>query len=52
MKKKGTQKKLVLSKETLRALSERDLQGIAGGAPTFVTYCREGCGDTARTCGG
>lgn len=42
--KKQIVSKLQLSKETLRNLSERDLQGAVGGAtynctPTGLTYC-------------
>ena len=42
--KKQITNKLQLSKETLRHLSERDLQGAVGGAtyactPTGLTYC-------------
>lgn len=42
--KKQLQKRLQLSKETLRNLSERELQGVAGGA---TTTCG---GTTSDTC--
>ena len=38
MKKKRIQKKLVLSKETLRNLSERDLQGVVGARGSFNQF--------------
>lgn len=41
------QRKLMLSKETLRSLSERGLQQAIGGAVSFISYCpceSEGCG--------
>ncbi|HRC87075.1 MAG TPA: class I lanthipeptide [Thermoanaerobaculia bacterium] len=51
--KKQITKKLTLSKETLRNLSERELEGVVGGATR--TLCSGGtsscCTDTCfRTC--
>lgn len=44
---KKTTKKLVLSKETLRALNDADLQQVAGGAPNSANHCNGG--ETAVT---
>ena len=42
MNKKRIAKKLQLSKETLRTLSERDLQAAVGGASQIET-CKSDC---------
>jgi hypothetical protein len=39
---KKTTKKLVLSKETLRALNDADLKQVGGGAPTSAFDCNGG----------
>jgi hypothetical protein len=44
--KRQLQKKLTLSKETLRNLSEREMQGAVGGA-TFTGLC---CSGGASSC--
>lgn len=45
--KKRREKKLSLSKETLRNLSIRDLDLVAGGGPTVRTAC---CDPTSSSC--
>jgi hypothetical protein len=48
MKKTRIQKKLMLSKETLRNLSERDMQEVAGA--NYTLECEtEPCGPTKFT---
>ena len=53
MKKKGIQKKLVLSKETLRKLSERELKEIEGGGTSHFwnSNCDDAC-NSLRGCPG
>jgi len=41
-------KKLKLNKETLRALTVRNLEGIHGGASAYL--CSHYCDETIRTC--
>jgi hypothetical protein len=36
-------KRLQLSKETLRSLSERDLQAAVGGASVAIESCKSDC---------
>ena len=50
--KKNSDRKLVLSRETLRSLTRKDLNGAAGGATGACTYsgCNGGCTtDTTAT---
>ncbi len=53
--KRMIQKKLTLNKETLRNLSEREMQDAIGGGPTFTGFCCSGgasscCTDSCRPC--
>lgn len=43
MNKKQITKRLELSKETLRSLSERDLGTVAGGVSRLVDTCKSEC---------
>lgn len=43
-------KRLSLSKETLRNLSERDMQNVAGGGTTTCSGGSSSCTDTCATC--
>ena len=56
MKKTGIQKKLMLSKETLRSLSEGNWPGVVGGATLWGSPCfceTQECEPSVRatTCG-
>ena len=50
--KKRLEKKLSLSKETLRNLSERELTGIVGGLTRFCSTISECSNDSCVTCAG
>jgi hypothetical protein len=39
MEKKTRERKLTLTRETLRRLEEPELKGVAGGAPTHGATC-------------
>ena len=50
--KKRLEKKLSLSKETLRNLSERELTGIVGGLTRFCSTISECSDESCITCAG